>query len=66
MLRALGEWSADRRGYCADLYNIGHAIIRLILFINAVRNELPVIFVSLKIIVYLIILDVNLPGRLDF
>jgi hypothetical protein len=31
-----------------------------------IKDELPVTFVSLKIIVYLAILGVNLPSRLDF
>jgi hypothetical protein len=31
-----------------------------------IKDELPVTFVSLKIIVYLAILGMNLPSRLDF
>jgi hypothetical protein len=38
----------------------------VIFLINTIKDELAATIVSLKIIVYPAILDVNLPGRLDF
>jgi hypothetical protein len=35
-------------------------------FVNTINDELPVIFMSLRIIVYSTIIGVNLPDRLDF
>jgi hypothetical protein len=35
-------------------------------FVNTINDELSVIFVSLRIIVYSTIIGVNLPDRLDF
>jgi hypothetical protein len=37
----------------------------VVLLINTIKKELPATFVPLKIIVYLIILAVNLPCRID-
>jgi hypothetical protein len=34
-------------------------------FINTIKDELPLIFVSFRIIVYPAILRVNLPGRIE-
>jgi hypothetical protein len=39
--------------------------IQILSLINTIKDELPMTFVSFRIIVYLAILGVNLPGRIE-